>query len=58
LRAFKPLLDACLDRVTAALHEQLPDLGAMVAIDASDMPAYANGQRYSLQGRPGAQDLL
>jgi hypothetical protein len=43
LRAFKPLLDACLDRVTAALHEQMPDLGSTVAIDASDMPAYANG---------------
>jgi transposase, IS5 family len=52
LRAFKPLLDACLDRVTAALHEQLPDLGSTVAIDASDMPAYANGQRYLYKGGP------
>ena len=52
LRAFKPLLDACLDRVTAALHEQLPDLGTTVAIDASDMPAYANGQRYLYKGGP------
>jgi len=39
LRAFKPLLDACLDRVTASLHEQVPELGETVAIDASDMPA-------------------
>ena len=30
LRAFKPLLDACLDRVTIALHEQMPDLGTTV----------------------------
>jgi transposase, IS5 family len=52
LRAFKPLLDACLDRVTAALHEQMPDLGATVAIDASDLPAYANGQRYLYKGGP------
>jgi IS5 family transposase len=52
LRAFKPLLDACLDRVTAALHEKLPDLGSTVAIDASDMPAYANGQRYLYKGGP------
>jgi hypothetical protein len=52
LRAFKPLLDACLDRVTAALHEQMPDLGTTVAIDASDMPAYANGQRYLYKGGP------
>jgi hypothetical protein len=54
LRAFKPLLDRCLDRVTAALHEQIPELGATVAIDASDMPAYANGQRYLYKGVPSA----
>jgi len=52
LRAFKPLLDACVDRLTAALHEQLPELGQTVAIDASDMPAYANGQRYLYKGGP------
>jgi hypothetical protein len=52
LRAFKPLLDACLDRVTAALHEQIPELGATVAIDASDLPAYGNGQRYVCRGGP------
>jgi transposase, IS5 family len=52
LRAFKPLLDACLDRVTAALHDQMPDLGTTVAIDASDMPAYANGQRFIYKGGP------
>lgn len=52
LRAFKPLLDACLDRVTAALHEQMPELGTTIAIDASDMPAYANGQRYLYKGGP------
>ena len=52
LRAFKPLLDACIDRVTAALHEQLPELGTTVAIDASDMPAYANGQRFIYKGGP------
>jgi hypothetical protein len=52
LRAHRPLLDACLDRVTAALHEQIPELGATVAIDASDLPAYANGQRYLYKGGP------
>jgi hypothetical protein len=52
LRKFKPLLDACVDRVTAALHEQMPGLGQTVAIDASDMPAYANGQRYLYKGGP------
>jgi hypothetical protein len=52
LRAHKPLLDACVDQVTAALHEQIPELGQTVAIDASDMPAYANGQRYLYKGGP------
>jgi hypothetical protein len=52
LRAFKPLLDACVDRVTAALHEQIPELGQTIAIDASDLPAYANGQRYLYKGGP------
>jgi hypothetical protein len=55
LRKFKPLLDACVARVTAALHEQMPDLGSTVAIDASDMPAYANGQRYLYKGGPERQ---
>jgi len=52
LRKFTPLLDACLDRVTAALHTQLSELGTAVAIDASDMPAYGNGQRYLYKGGP------
>jgi hypothetical protein len=45
LREQKPLLDACLDRVTEGLHAELPEYGQDIAIDASDMPAYANGQR-------------
>jgi hypothetical protein len=52
LRKHKPLLDACVDRVTAALREQLPELGATVAIDASDLPADANGQQYLYNGGP------
>jgi len=52
LRKFKPLLDACLDRVTAALDDQLPELGTHIAIDASDLPAYGNGQRYLYKGGP------
>ncbi len=46
LGAQKPLLDACLDRVAAALRSANPDMGRDVAIDASDLPAFANGQRY------------
>jgi hypothetical protein len=57
LRAYKPLLDACLDRVTASLRRDSPDMGRDVAIDASDLPAYANGQRYvSKGGRERALD--
>lgn len=52
LRAHSEALADCLDRVTAALQAQLPGLGGDVAIDASDMPAFANGQRYVYSGGP------
>ena len=52
LRQHKPLLDACLDRVTASLRAELPEYGQDVAIDASDLPAYANGQRFVKKGGP------
>lgn len=52
LREHKPLLDACLGRVGASLRAELPEMGQDVAIDASDMPAYANGQRYVRKGGP------
>jgi transposase len=52
LRAYRHLLDACLDRVTAGLHDLHPDMGRDVAIDGSDMPAYANGQRYLSKNGP------
>ena len=55
LRAYKPLLDACLARVTASLHAELPEMGTDLAIDASDMPAYANGQRYLSKNGPERQ---
>jgi IS5 family transposase len=50
LRAYKPLLDACLDRVTASLRREMPEMGRDVAIDASDVSAFANGQRYVSKG--------
>src|SRR5207244_3860343 len=40
----------CLDACAASLREQYPTIGRDVAIDASDMPAFANGQRYVSQG--------
>jgi len=46
LRENGDALDVCVSRVIVELHRRLPDYGRDVAIDASDMPAYANGQRY------------
>ncbi|MGI8479659.1 MAG: hypothetical protein ACR2M2_07355, partial [Gaiellaceae bacterium] len=46
----KPLLDACLAGVVAALRDRLPEYGHDVALDASDLPAYANGQRFGSKG--------
>jgi hypothetical protein len=45
LREHSDTLADCLDRILAALHERFPKMGSEVAIDASDLPAYANGQR-------------
>jgi hypothetical protein len=50
LREHSDALARCLDRVTAGLHARLPGMGENVAIDASDLPAYANGQRYASKG--------
>ena len=52
LRENRPALNACLDACAASLREQYPDIGRDVAIDASDMPAFANGQRYVSQNGP------
>ncbi|MGO9763390.1 MAG: transposase [Solirubrobacteraceae bacterium] len=52
LRAHTDLLDGCIAAVVAALKRQNPLLGWDVSIDASDMPAYANGQRYLSKNGP------
>jgi Transposase DDE domain len=52
LRTNHAALAACLDACAAALREQYPAIGRDVAIDASDMPAFANGQRYVSQHGP------
>jgi hypothetical protein len=52
LRQYGDILAACIDRVTASLHAQLPEYGRNVAIDGSDMPAYANGQRFVSKNGP------
>ena len=46
------MLERCIDSVVAGLKEKLPNYGTDLAIDASDLPAYANGQRLRLKGGP------
>ena len=52
LRENDDALTRCIDAVLAALHDETPDMGTHVAIDASDLPAYANGQRYLSKNGP------
>jgi len=55
LRTYKPMLDACIAAVLARLREENPGMGESIAIDGSDLPAYANGQRFaSKNGRERA----
>lgn len=46
LRDHAHLLDGCIARVVKELKKRNPSVGKDVAIDASDLPAYANGQRF------------
>ncbi|HET7445165.1 MAG TPA: transposase [Solirubrobacterales bacterium] len=50
LRANGDMVQRCIDSVVAGLKAKLPSYGTDLAIDASDMPAYANGQRYVSKG--------
>jgi hypothetical protein len=50
LRDHADALEKCIAAVIAALKKRNPLLGWDVAIDASDMPAYANGQRFVSKG--------
>ena len=52
LRANGDVLERCIDSVVEGLKAKLPTYGTDLAIDASDMPAYANGQRYVWKGGP------
>jgi transposase len=52
LRENGPMIAACIDRVTGELHRRLPNYGRDIAIDASDLPAYANGQRLVSKNGP------
>ena len=45
LEAHQPLVDECLNHLTDALREHLPDLGESVAIDSTSIEAFANPNR-------------
>jgi hypothetical protein len=55
LRDERARIATCIDALAVALRERHPDMGCEVAIDASDMPAWANGQRYIYNGGPERQ---
>jgi hypothetical protein len=50
LREHGDALANCIDRVLARLRAARPEMGKTIAIDGSDLPAYANGQRYVSRG--------
>lgn len=52
LRDYADLLAACTSSVLAALAATNPEIGKSVAVDGSDLPAYANGQRHLCKNGP------
>ncbi|HWL37439.1 MAG TPA: transposase [Frankiaceae bacterium] len=52
LRTHADALAACLDAVVSRLSVEVPGYGEKLAIDGSDLPAYANGQRYLFKDGP------
>jgi len=52
LRLYSDVLADCLDRVTASLQTEFPGIGRDAAIDGSDLPAFANGQRFVSKNGP------
>lgn len=50
LRDNGKMVERCIDGVVEGLRSKMPTYGTDLAIDASDMPAYANGQRFLSKG--------
>lgn len=46
LREHSDVLADCLDEIAAGLQERMPGIGSEIAIDGTDVPAFANGQRF------------
>jgi len=52
LRQHHDRLTECIESVLSALRDEHPEMGATIAIDGSDLPAYANGQRTLFKDGP------
>jgi len=52
LRQHHDRLTECIESVLASLADATPGMGEAVAIDGSDLPAYANGQRFLYNNGP------
>jgi hypothetical protein len=50
LRQHHGPLASCLESLLAALAEQFLEMGREIGIDATDMPAYSSGQKYTSAG--------
>lgn len=46
LRTHTATLTSCIEQVLAGLREAYPEMGQTIAIDGSDLPAYANGHKH------------
>ena len=52
LRENRPALNACLDACAVALRAEYPDIGKNVAVDSSNLDAWANGHRTVTKNGP------
>ena len=52
LAAHRDLRESCARGLLEKLRATDPELGADVAVDSTDIPAYANGQKYRYRGGP------
>ena len=52
LHRHRDLIESCTKDLIETLGEQQPGLGKDVSIDSTDLPAYANGQKYRYKGGP------
>jgi Transposase DDE domain len=52
LRLHSDKLADCLDRIAASLQDAIPGIGGEIAIDGTDLAAFANGQKYLWRDGP------